>query len=80
MEKNRNLNKVKQIVIKGEIFYYSLSFDIGKYDGGLWWLQIYDDKKQLIYDQPFAIAFEEIDKKKIKKTIMSEFLIWYGGL
>ncbi|MEW6620464.1 MAG: hypothetical protein AB1422_14205 [bacterium] len=37
--------KLKQILIEGERFYFSLSFDIDDFIGdGVWWLQIYDDK------------------------------------
>lgn len=72
--------KLKQILIEGEKFYSTLSFDIGENDGGLWWLQIYDNDHNLIYDKPFTSSRGILDKKKIRKIIKDEFLTLKGEL
>ncbi len=70
--------KLKQILVEGERFYFSLSFDIGEYDGGLWWLQAYDNNRNLIFDKPFASSnflFKELlVKNKVRKIIRKEIL------
>jgi len=49
------MTKSKQIVVEGERFYFRASFDIDDFIGdGIWWLQIYDHSRNLIYDEPFA--------------------------
>jgi len=63
-----DIGKLKHIEVCGEIFYYSLSFDIGD-DGGAFWLQIYDCRKQMISDEPFASPFGDISLDCISKTI-----------
>jgi len=61
--------KLKKIVICGEILYYSLSYDIGKYDCGAFWLQIYDNQKRIISDEPFVLPWSDIRFELISGTI-----------
>ncbi|PKP61075.1 MAG: hypothetical protein CVT88_01220 [Candidatus Altiarchaeales archaeon HGW-Altiarchaeales-1] len=70
--------ELKHISVEGEKFYFSLSFDIGDYDGGLWWIQIYDNNRNLIFDKPFASSNYEINerltRKECRKIITYEIL------
>ena len=51
----KTMNKLNLILVDEEQYSYSLSFDIDDFIGdGIWWLQIYDSDKQMIYDKPFA--------------------------
>ena len=70
------------IIIKCEKFFFNLSFDIDDFIGdGIWWLQIYDDNRNLIYDKPFASSISKIDKQKIiVETIKNNFLTYRGAL
>ena len=61
--------KLKQILIDGERFYFSLSFDISEYIDGLWWLQIYDDYRHLIFDKPFATSNLDTNNNMIRRGI-----------
>jgi hypothetical protein len=63
------IGKLKRIVVCGEVLYHSLSFDIGDYDGGAFWLQIYDHRKQIISDEPFAPPWSDISADRISRTI-----------
>lgn len=63
--------KLKQISTKGEKFYYTFSFDIDDFIGdGIWWLQIYDKDRSLLYDNPYASSMIELDMKNVKKSII----------
>ena len=69
--------KLKQIVVEGERFYFNLSFDVGEYDGGVWWLQVYNDSCNFIYDKPFASCMFNLHKyirEDIKKIIKHNVL------
>ena len=67
--------KLKEVHVEGEKFFISFSFDIDDFIGdGVWWLQIYDEKKKMIYDKPFASSREEIFYQKIKEVIRDEFI------
>ena len=56
-----------------EDFFYSLSFDIDDFIGdGIWWLQVYDSDKQMIYDKPFASSMGKLDTSQIIETIKQE--------
>jgi len=56
-----------------EDFSYSLSFDIDDFIGdGIWWLQVYDSGKKLIYDKPFASSKGHLDTSQIVRTINQE--------
>lgn len=71
--------KIKQITIEGNIYYYSFSFDIDDFIGdGIWWLQIYDDVRRMIYDKPFASSQasskDELNFKEVRKIIKDDFL------
>ena len=71
--------ELKPIIIDGENFFYSLSFDIDDFIGnGIWWLQIYNCNRKLIYDRPFTSSIGKIDKQEIIKIIKQEFLAWRG--
>jgi len=64
------IGKLKKIVVFGEVLYYSLSFDIDDFFGdGMWWLQIYDSNKQIIYDEPIGGSRWEPNRKDIRETI-----------
>jgi len=67
--------KLRPIFVEGDKFFYSLSFDIDDFIGdGIWWLQIYAENRDLVYDKPFASSMENIDIRKIRKIIKDEFL------
>jgi len=52
--------ELNQLTIKGKKVFYSLSFDIDDFIGdGIWWLQIYDENRNLIYDKPFFICWQQ---------------------
>jgi len=73
--------KLKQIVVEGEKFYFNLSFDVGEYDGGVWWLQVYNDRRNFIYDKPFASCmfnFHRSIRQNIKKIIKHNVLYSKG--
>jgi hypothetical protein len=75
---SKKLNELRRTNIKGEVIYYSLSFDIGKYDGGAFWLQVYNEKKQMVFDEPFGAPWETITINQILKRIKEElpFIEW----
>jgi hypothetical protein len=69
--------KLKQILIKGENFYYNFSFDINDFIGdGIWWLQVYDNQQCRIYDKPFATSISKLDFQQIRIIIKNEFLTY----
>lgn len=71
--------KLKPVLIERERFFYSLSFDIDDFIGdGIWWLQIYDSKQNIIYDKHFASSMGKIDKKKIREIVKNEFATYKG--
>ena len=54
-----------------------MSFDIDDFIGdGIWWLQIYNDNRDLIHDEPFASSISRIDEQKIVETIKDNFLTY----
>ncbi|OIO01817.1 hypothetical protein COS16_01085 [Candidatus Desantisbacteria bacterium CG02_land_8_20_14_3_00_49_13] len=66
--------ELNQILVKGEHFYHSFSFDIDDFIGdGIWWLQIYNNDRSLIYDKPFASSMGDLNKRKVRKIINEEF-------
>lgn len=76
-----NMHELKQVIIEGEKFFYSLSFDINECIGdGIWWLQIYNSNQNIIYDNSFASSVVRINKQKIVKIIKNEFLTYRGAL
>jgi hypothetical protein len=73
----KNLTEPKPVDVNGELYYYSLSFDIDDFYGeGFYWLQIYDSDKQLMYDEKFADSFWQYNKFDVHKTIIA-FLATY---
>lgn len=75
------MKKLKRLNIEGEEFYYLFSFDIDDFIGdGVWWLQIYDSHKNLIYDKPFAPSVGRIDKRMVVKIIKDNFLSYRGAV
>jgi len=61
--------KFKKFLVEEENFYFSFSFDIGEYDGGLCYLQIYDSNCNLVYDKPYAISISNLHQSSIRKDI-----------
>ncbi len=78
------LTKLKSILLEGDKFYFSLSFDINDFIGdGIWWLQIYDDKDDLIYDKSFASSMFVYDERDIReniKRIIKQEILYPEGL
>jgi len=67
--------------IEEDQFLYSLSFDIDDFIGdGIWWLQIYNRNRELIYDEPFAFSRDKLHIQRIRKTIKDRFLLPRGAL
>lgn len=67
------MSKLRTITIEEEVFYYSLSFDINDFIGdGIWWLQIYDHDKEMLYDKPFASSRGNLEPYRIVETIKHE--------
>jgi hypothetical protein len=62
-------NQLNQIVVEGEKYYFNLGFDIGEYDDGLWWLQIYNSNRNLLYDKPFASSIFNYLERRVKRNI-----------
>ena len=68
-----NMGQLRKLKIGQEYFFYSLSFDIDDFVGdGVWWLQVYDSNKRLIYDKPFASSRGYLDTSQIVGTINQE--------
>lgn len=73
--------KVIPLSIEEEVFLLGLSFDIDDFIGdGIWWLQIYDKNRELIYDEPFASSRGKLDMQQIKEIIKDRFLFPGGAL
>lgn len=73
--------KLKHIIIGSERFFVSFSFDIDDFtNDGVWWLQIYDEDKNLVYDKPFANSLGKLKMKKVRKIIKQEFLAYKGTI
>jgi hypothetical protein len=68
-EDSYHVGRFKRIVVCSEPMYYSLSFDIGDYDGGAFYLQIYDQGKRLVFDEPFTGARGDISPSRIRATV-----------
>lgn len=67
--------KLKSKVVNGDKFFYSVSFDIDDFIGdGIWWLQLYDNHRNKIYDKPFASSMSKLDIYQIEEIIKQEFL------
>ena len=81
-EKFKNkMAKLKQISVRGEKFYFRLSFDIDDFIGdGIWWLEIYHSNRNLMYDKPFASSINILDEKKARRIIVEDFLTLKGEL
>ena len=61
---------MKTIFVDGEKYFINLSFDIDDFIGdGIWCLQLYDCKRRLIYDKPFASSQTKLDYKRIKTFV-----------
>ena len=73
--------KLKQVLIEGEIFFYGFSFDIDDFiKDGIWWLQIYNDDQNLIYDKPFASSIGNLDERRVLEIIQNEFITYRGAI
>jgi len=66
------IGELKRMAVCGEPLYYSLSFDIGRYDGGAFWLQIYDEDKRMVSDEPFVASWGDVSPKGILKRIREQ--------
>jgi len=66
------MTDLKPILVEEELYYYSLSFDItDEFIGdGLWWLQIYDSNKKIIYDKTFASSMRNFDDKDVTNGVL----------
>lgn len=63
--------KLRKVEIEEEDFFYSLSFDIDDFIGdGVWWLQVYDSDKQMIYDKPFAASTHAISDESVNEGVL----------
>jgi len=72
---------LKSITVEEEKFFYSLSFDINDFVGdGIWWFQIYNSNKNLIYDKPFVSSVGRINKRMVIKIIKDNFLTYRGAV
>jgi len=72
---------LKSITVEEEKFFYSLSFDINDFVGdGIWWFQIYNRNKNLIYDKPFVSSVGRISKRMVIKIIKDNFLTYRGAV
>lgn len=75
------VTKLKQISIEGEKFYFTFSFDINDLIGdGIWWLQVYNSHKDIIFDRPFASSLDKLDIKQVQQMIKEDFLIYKGAI
>jgi len=75
------MSKLVPLSIEGDEFLFGLSFDIDDFIGdGIWWLQIYDENRELIYDEPFISSRGEMDMQQIKEIIKDRFLLPGGAL
>lgn len=73
------MTTLKPILVDNEIFHYNLSFDIDDFIGdGVWWLQLYDQKRRLVYDEPFASSGGRLSKNEVKRAIRDNFLTLPG--
>lgn len=73
--------KLKLLFIEGEKFFYSLSFDTYDFIGdGIWFLQVYDDNLNLIYDKQVATSMGRLNKGRILQLIRNEFIAYRGGV
>ncbi len=73
------MTELKSILVEEECFFYSSSFDIDDFIGdGVYWLQIYDEQKRMLYDKPFASSRGNIDTPRIIKTIKKELTFIKG--
>jgi hypothetical protein len=71
-----NMPELTARVIEGDIFYYALTFDVDDFIGdGIWWLEIYDSRRNIIYNKPFASSVGQLDIYLIDEIIKKEFLI-----
>jgi len=62
--------KLRKVEIEEEDFFYSLSFDIYDFIGdGVWWLQVYDSDKQMIYDKPFAASTHVLSDESVNEGV-----------
>ena len=62
--------KIKQIFVEGEEFHFSFSFDIDDFIGdGVWWLQIYDNHRNLIYDNSFTSSMGILERRRVREII-----------
>ena len=69
-----NMVRLKEVLVEGEKYYFSLSFDIDDFIGdGIYWLQVYDQEMNELLDTPFAssLGLSESWIEEAKKVIKS---------
>jgi len=61
------MKQQRKIHINEETYFCDLSFDItDEYVGeGIWWLQIYDREKTMIWDRTFASGLRQFREKDV---------------
>jgi len=75
------MSKIEPLYVNDEKYYISFSFDIDDFIGdGIWWLQIYDNQQNKIYDKPFAASMSKLDLQQVKKIVRNERLSQKGIL
>lgn len=75
------MSKLEPLYVNDEKYYISFSFDIDDFIGdGIWWLQIYDNQQNKIYDKPFAASMSKLDLQQVKKIVRNERLSQKGIL
>jgi hypothetical protein len=71
--------RMQPITVNEEDFCVSLSYDIDDFIGdGVFWLQVFDDRRNLIYDKPFASSRSELNRDRIA-GIIRDSVFNYGG-
>jgi len=74
-------NKLRPIRVEGNKYYTRLSFDIDDFIGdGVWWLEVYDDQRNLVYDKAFASNTGTLDRRRVREIIKEQFLTLKGEL
>jgi len=69
--------EIKPVLLDNDIYFYSLSFDVDEWIGNaIWWLQIYDSDKQMIYDKPFADSLRKPDEEQVYEIIFAILRPW----
>jgi len=72
---NTDILQMKSKIVQGEIFFYTISFDIDDFIGdGVWWLEIFNVHGKIVYDKPFASSNKEVDIDFVENIVKEEIL------